>query len=407
MGKRRYLVGLGLAVVAGGVLAVPAGASGGGGPVAQSILGSGSDTTQFMMSSLGTLYQFSPGCQQIPNPGGTAWYDFSCLAPDPAGTIKSENYEHDQVAEAYFLGSSNGIHQVCNQGVSGNAAVSFARSSRAPATTDCTGLHFVAYARDGIPIEVFRSFTNNDSANGGPCVGKSNCLSQTEIKDIWHFCTITDWHQIDSSIPSGTTIDPYTPQSGSGTRGTFDNFLGGTNFSETCIDARGTSYMQTHVVPENQNTTVATNGDSNVAMFPFSYGIWTTQVKKHNPLGSLLTSVDGVVASPTTIANLSFPYGRYLFNVFCAATNSTGCDANGITASQAAVNFVGEEGWICKPGSGSWSADGGPHAVNPTTGNNFQKDIATTIKSFGFVPNPLGVIGGGDTNKDYCRLFTT
>ncbi len=407
MRRGRILFGLGLAVVSLGALAVPAGASGGGGPVAQSVLGSGSDTTQFMMSSLDNVYQFSPGCQQIPNPGGTAWFDFSCLAPDPPGTIKSENYQHDQMTQAYFLGSGNGIHQVCNQGVAGNAAVSYARSSRTSGSSDCTGLHFVAYARDGIPIEVFRAFTNTDTVNGGPCLGKPNCLSQNEVKAIWHTCTITDWNTIDSSIAAGTTIDPYTPQSGSGTRGTFDNFLGGTNFSETCIDARGTAYMQSHVVPENSNVSVSTNGDSHVAMFPFSFGVWTTQVKKHNTLGSLLTSIDGVVASSKTIGNLSFPYGRYLFNVFCAATNGTGCDANGVTASQATINYVGEEGWICKPGSGTWTSDGGPHTTNPVTGNNFQKDIASAIKSFGFVPNPLGTIGGGDTNKDYCRLVTT
>src|ERR1700690_1373893 len=103
MKKGRILLGLGVAVAtlaAWGT--VPVGATGGGGPIAQSVLGSGSDTTQIMMNSLDQLYLYSPGCQQIPNPGGTAWYDFSCLSPDPAGTIKSENYEHDQVHEAYF-----------------------------------------------------------------------------------------------------------------------------------------------------------------------------------------------------------------------------------------------------------------------------------------------------------------
>jgi ABC-type phosphate transport system substrate-binding protein len=405
MRRGRILFGLGIAATAAGTFAVvPAAATGGGGPVAQTVLGSGSDTTQFMMASLDNLYLFSPGCQQIPNPGGTAWFDFSCLSPDPSGVVRSENYEHDQTHEAYFLGSGNGIHQVCNQGVAGNATVDFARSSRAPGSSDCTGLHFVAYARDGIPIEVFRSFTNNGT-DAGPCAGKTNCISQQQAKDIWHLCSITDWNQIDSSIPAGTTIDMYTPQAGSGTRGTFDNFLGGTNFSETCIDARGTSYQQSHVVPENSNVSILNNGDSSTAMFPFSFGVWSTQVKGKN--GALLTAIDGIAANAKTIANLSFPYGRYLFNVYCFAT-STGCAAsNPGGATQAARNYVGEEGWICKPGSGSWSSDGGPHTTNPVTGNNYQKDIAAAIKSFGFVPNPLGSIGGGDTNKDYCRLFTT
>jgi ABC-type phosphate transport system substrate-binding protein len=401
MSKGRILLGLGVAAVTLGTWGtIPAGASGGGGPIAQSVLGSGSDTTQVMMSALDTLYLYSPGCQQIPNPGGTAWYDFSCLAPDPAGTVKSENYQHDQVHEAYFLGSGNGIHQLCNQGTSGVAHIDFARSSRAPSSSDCTGLHFVAYARDGIPMEVFRSFTNN-GPEAGACAGKNNCFSQLQLKDIYHNCTITDWHQIDSSIPSGTTIDMYTPQAGSGTRGTFDNFMGGTNFSETCIDARGSSYMASHVVPENSNVALHNNGDENVAIFPFSFGVWTVTVKKHNPDGALLTSIDGIAATATTIPNGTFPYGRFLYNVFCTSACGTGA------SSQAAQNYVSEEGWICKPGSGSWSFDGGPHTTNPITGNNFAKDITSAIKAQGFFQNPVGTIGGGDTNKDTCRLFTT
>jgi hypothetical protein len=61
------------------------------------------------------------------------------------------------------------------------------------------------------------------------------------------------------------------------------------------------------------------------------------------------------------------------------------------------VNYVGEEGWICKV-----AAD---HANDPATGVNYQTEIANAITASGFVPVPLGVIGGGDTNQDYCRLF--
>jgi ABC-type phosphate transport system substrate-binding protein len=414
MRKGRTLVGLGLAVIAMGTYTVlPAGATIGlgGGPIAESVLGSGSDTTQFMMSSLDQLYLYSPGCQQIAQSGTSQVqnYDFSCYAPDPAGTIKSENYQHDQVHQAYFLGSSSGIKQLCNQGISGFASINFARSSRAPSTSDCTGLHFVAYARDGIPTEVFRNFTNNGT-DAGPCAGKTNCFSQQQLKDIFHLCTITDWHQIDSSIASGTLITMYTPQTGSGTRSTFDNFMGGTNFSETCIDSYDTrlgttGYQTKHVVPENQNVSINSNGDASTTVFPFSFGVWSTQIKGAG--GSLLTSIDGITATAKTIGNLTFPYGRYLFNVFCAAAVGTGCAANGVTASQATINYVGEEGWICKPGTGTWASDGGPHTINPVTKHNYQTDIAKAIKAFGFVPLPLQVIGGGDTKKDFCSLFTT
>jgi len=67
----------------------------GGGPIAQSVLGSGSDTTQFMMQDLDDIYRFSSGCAQIPtqpNPPTTvAWLDFSCQAPDPVSATHVSN----------------------------------------------------------------------------------------------------------------------------------------------------------------------------------------------------------------------------------------------------------------------------------------------------------------------------
>src|ERR1700722_9552961 len=280
MRKGRILLGLGMAAATLGAWStVPVAASGGGGPTAQSVLGSGSNTTQQMMANIDSLYLFSPGCAQIPTPSGpTAWLDFSCQAADPAGTILSENYEHDQVHEAYYLGSSNGINQLCEQGQAGVASIQFARSSRAPGSSDCTGLHFVAYARDGIPIEGFSGGGAGINNTSSPC-GGGFCITQAQAKAIWHTCTITNFNQIGGP---NLAIDPYTPQTGSGTRSTFDNFLGGTNFSETCIDARGTSYEDSHVIPENSNTQILANGDQNNALFPFSYGAWSTEVKSPN-----------------------------------------------------------------------------------------------------------------------------
>jgi ABC-type phosphate transport system substrate-binding protein len=179
-------------------------------------------------------------------------------------------------------------------------------------------------------------------------------------------------------------LDPYTPQAGSGTRSTWDGFLGGS--SDVCINARGTTYAASHIVPENQNVSVGNVGDQANAIFPFSYGVFSTQIKGKN--GATLGAVDKVLASATTIGNLSFPYGRYLYNVFNPATMTD--------RATATRNYVGEEGWICKPSTS--------HATNPVTGNNFSTDIANAIKAAGFVPLPKATIGGGDSNQDYCRL---
>lgn len=398
--------GIGAAVCAlSGTMGV--GATGGGGPVAASVLGSGSDTTQFMMQALDGLYLFSPGCAQIPTPSGpTPWLDFSCQASDPTGTVTTENYEHDQVHEAYFLGSSNGVKQLCEQGLAGVAPIDFARSSRTFKAGDCSGLHFIAYARDAISWEAFNipgSGINNGGAlmsnTSGLCAGSPGtankfCLTQQQIKYIW-----LGGDPADSGNPGGcplswsefgganVPIDPYTPQPGSGTRSTWDTFLGAS--SDACINARGTTYANSHIVPENSNVSVVANGDQVNAIFPFSFGVYSTQVKGKG--GSLLGAVDKILPNATTIGNLKFPYGRYLYNVTCP----TGC-TGAVQATQATLNYVGETGWICKLATA--------HAVNPVTGNNYATDIQNAIKSTGFVPLPSGAIGGGATGSDYCRL---
>ncbi len=386
------VIAAGLALyIAGPASAMPA--TGGGGPIAASVLGSGSDTTQFMMNGLDGLYLFSPGCAQIPTPSGpTPWLDFSCQSPDPAGTITTENYAHDQVHEAYFLGSSNGINQLCQQGQAGVAHIDFARSSRAPKVGDCTGMHFVAYARDGISWEAWDksggtpSGIHNMNNQSGTCAGSGGatqfCLTQSQLQGIYITCTITNWNQVGGNSQK---ISIYTPQSGSGTRSTWDTFLGGD--SSHCIPA---NQLATHVIPENSNANIP-NSDLKKAIFPFSYGVWITQVNGH--AGAKLGAVDNVAPTATTIADGSFPYGRYLYNVYCTSACASGA------SSTAAVNYVGEEAWICK-------ADAN-HAIDPTTGVNYRTEIANTISAFGFVPVPFGVIGGGDPNSDYCRLFTS
>jgi hypothetical protein len=381
---------LGLAALAAGLTglvlgaASPAGATGGGGPVAQSILGSGSDTTMFMMQALDGLYLFSPGCQQL---GSPQWYDFSCLDPDPPGTILTENYSHDQVHEAFYLGSQSGKNQLCQQGQSGVADIEFARSSSGPGQSDCTGLKFVAYARDGLSWEAWNvrksGLGGNFSNQSGTCAGSGGdtkfCLTQTQIQGIWLTCTITSWSQVGGT---GKAIALYTPQPGSGTRSTWDKFVGGD--TSNCI-----ADQDTHVIPENRNEPVYANGDYKRALVPFSYGVWTSQV--HGKKGTILGAIDNVLPTDQTIADGSFPFGRFLYNVYCTAC------ASGQQATANTIQYIGEEGWICKN-----NAD---HANDPTTGLNYRDEIETAIHSNGFVPIPEGVIGGGNTHVDHCRLF--
>jgi hypothetical protein len=380
--------------------------SGGGGPIAASVLGSGSDTTMFMMAALDNLYLFSPGCAQIPTPSGpTPWLDFSCQSPDPSGTITTENYSHDQVHEAYFLGSSNGINQLCQQGTAGVANIDFARSSRGPKANhgDCAGLNFVAYATDGISVEAFDDGTTASGMHGminqsGKCLRSGTpttaqfCLTQSQLQAIFVSCTITNWSQVGGqNVP----IVVYTAQSGSGTRSTFDGFLGGS--SSNCA-------TNAHIIPENSNAAIAL-ADKPGVIFPFSFGNWTANVKPHLSTtankGSKLAMIDKIAPTAGTIGAQTFPFWRYLYNVYCrqSAAGNGGCSNVTGGSSSAAISYVGENGWICK--------DSTDHATSPWTGNNYRTDIEAAIKAAGFVALPDGPIGNGFVGNNHCRSFSS
>jgi ABC-type phosphate transport system substrate-binding protein len=380
-------------------LAVPALSSPnsvGGGPIAQDILGSGSDTTMRMMAYLDGLYTLSPGCD---TQGTIKPSDFSCVLPDPTGTITTENYAHDQAHEAYFVGSGKGISQLCNQGQLNVAHVDFARSSRVPGSSDCTGLHFVAYAQDGITVESFPTFgtagTNptapaNFNNTSGACAGHSGtfCLTKAQMIGIWVTCTITNWNQVGSTVNAPISI--YTASSSSGTRQTFDSYLGGS--SSTCV---GGDSAPRAIIGENQNQSIingtATGGvdDRRTALYYFSNGVYQTNVTPH-PDTSKLGLIDGITTNSTTISNGTAPITRSLFNVFCTASCAAGA------SSQATVNYVGEAGWICKPSTS--------HSVDPLTGANYHSEINSVIQKQNFVPFPLGPTGGGAVGQSYCRL---
>jgi ABC-type phosphate transport system substrate-binding protein len=398
-----------------------------GGPTPDRILGSGALDTQILMLNLDGLYNVSEGCLNQAN-------DLSCQAPDPAGTIVSENYEHDIISEAAGPGSSTGIKQLCTQGQAGTVQIDFARSTRAPQFSDCTGLHFVAYARDGISVEAsdtaaplsgIHGMNNKDPL----CTGLGWCITQFQLKGIYADCTVTNWNDgtaagVNSTNLGGnpSTIQIYTPQAPSGTRSHFESFLGISD-SSVCITADGQPIAHSQA-PENQNSGVAA-ADVPSFIFPFLVAVYSTDVNPTGAAGGFqLASIDGVAPTPANITNGNFPYSRNDYNVYCSTTAVGTCGAApGHIVTQKTADYLGEEGWMCKPGTNenaAWVGNGNipaldttqpdaqaPHVTSPRYQVNWASLISKKIKSRGFGPLPIGVIGGGDINLDHCRLLTT
>jgi hypothetical protein len=336
------------------------------------IIGSGSDAAYKPTSALDTLYNQSTGCNTIVTSGSQP-LDYSCLA-DSADTIKTENYAHDVVSEEYPLGASVGIAQVCaNLG-----KANFARNVRAPKSTDCTGLHFVSDARDGLAWECF-----------GTCHGVTN-LTKVQLQGIYGNCSINNWDQVGGS---DAPIVVYGVVPGAGVKSNFNSYLGITDDTH-CAPPDGK-----HVIHQNENQEILANGDQANAIFYFSIASWLTNVAPH-PDGSSLGSLETVTPTQAHIADGTYPLGFNEGFVYCAG--STGAAPCPKKASKQTLNYIGEtKGWIRKA-----SATGdhkGAHAIDPLTGVNYRTEIENTLSSFGLVPIAYGPTGGSASGSSFCR----
>jgi hypothetical protein len=430
------------------------------------IRGYGSDTTYTLMQALDVAFNASTGCSVTGNTGRadglTSNPDSSCTPPAPLSQRGPENWDHDVGITMYPVGSGNGITTLnqfgnsdfCGGSVNqpypasacGYAAFEYARSSRARKSSDNTGLRFVAYAKDAIPWVNWRSGTAAKAA--GPAAGVTN-LTQQNVRDIFVNCTVTKWS--DASLATHPTnnfvgqaadnIIIWADQSGSGTRSTFDGFLGSGSNSTQCIPAAfkdGDVTNGERVIFENNASPIVncatyaggscdpTDGANTYlsSVYYFAVGPYNAQGKDANGElgnGANLGSIDGIAPSSANIENGTFPYSRQLYNVYRNTYAS-----NNIPVP--ALDYIGETGFICKgSATGSGLPDAvvvsngdtdsrGGHITDPLTGKNYATEItgdtqaATAypsdgvIKTTGFVPISFGAIGGGVAGNSHCRV---
>ena len=275
----------------------------------QIIIGSGSDTTEWMMQSLGDLYSNAPGCNQLASP-----QPLNATCPNSGSENRADfvNYFHDMIVQRYFLGSGGGINQLCQQGLAKVAGVEFARSSRVPLPasaggSDCTGLHFVGFARDGITWECW------PSATGSGCGSMASLnLTTTQLKQIFVSCTVTNWNQVGGS---NVAMDPYVAQANSGTGVTWASALGvqlasGQALTNCVHNPNNPGQPGSNVSPENTNSLIDTNGDQANAIFYYSVGVYHRTYGATSFTGSdgsALGEINGKKATTTAISKRHVP----------------------------------------------------------------------------------------------------
>lgn len=469
--------------------------------ISQQIRGQGSFTTYHLMQSMDKAYNTADGCRQFVT-AGTQRLDEVCVANGPpyvnnTATGATENWDHDVAFSDYGIGSGNGRTLLSNFGNPGYPRIDFARSS---SLATIAGFRFVAYAQDMLAYTAFvgnidsscnvdRSagavFDDNGplastngpgtahptfgtwpippggtcaaatpwgSVGGGTVVGGAiyPMITKAQLKQIYQCSTpaITDFNQLNASIPAGTAIVPWAVQDGSGTRRDFDGKLGSGCDSTAPIPSAfkdGDSTNGERKILENVATPISGVPDLvhggrtqtcetvnrpnqqaghpdcpgvsyTQSIFYFSAGDWfaspvfttvacsptlpnpaqcqtTSNTNTGNSLqgsGTILGGLEGVNATrdamgPSCVAAPNcYPYSRYVYNVYRNATGSN-------DAPDWVRDYIGELGWICRPD--------GSHESDPNTGVNYGVEVTKVITDNGFAAMPVqGTFGGPGVN---------
>jgi len=388
------------------------------------IIGSGSQTAYALMTGLDTLFNGSQGCNEIASGTQTQSLSFNC----PSGAVglpanQGENPLNDVALQEPPLGGSNGLKQLegqvpvwCAPSVTTCTAsdpINFATTVRDPLPTDPPGLNFVNYAKDAV---TWFHFTQVN----GVATPSSTITSLTieDLTDIWNG-TYTNWDQIPGVSGGNAPIALYVTNSGSGLTSLWGNYLGLTNVQAYVLSQPDAA---THVIEQNEDASIIANGDEANAIFLFSNGRFKqtckvvcggTPVPGSGTSTAALGLVNGVSLNNTNILNGKWPTDVFLSNVYSDGSGSVPA------ATQTTLNYVSEQGFLCKP-----QTSGGSNILDPVTGIWYHKEITSLIAAEYFVPLALGKEGtitnpailgspyngydsSGTDPQGYCRVTTT
>jgi len=286
-------------------------------------------------------------------------------------------------------GSSAGITALTSsQVVSGTNCISFARSSRARASTDPAfapgGIAFVDLAGDAVTWSA--QATTNAPAT----------LTTAQLTAIYN-CTDTNWSQVGGK---NAPIHAFIPQSGSGTRSFFLGAIGIATPGSCVSDDNGQ-------LEENEGVNPVLNDPD--AIFPYSIGKFIAE-KFHSALcitkSTCAPNANGIVCKHTPGKNLfgCDTHGTMVLKQINGVAPTTGSGANTVinAAFPATFQRIVFEVTPYDPGT----SDHIPGATSPVGGVNLEQlfgasgfvctnsQTKTDLKNYGFLVTPLcGVTG--------------
>lgn len=352
--KLKALIGAALAaaVLTTGGMAAAAPPNTGWDDINDIITGSGSDTTYNFMQRAELNYNQAVGCDTV-NSSNTPLHA-QCLTTGQTATDIRGNWDHDMAVSLFPTGSGAGVSALQQD------RVDYARSSRGPRTSGDSGTNFWAFGKDGVAVVTF---------------GRNIGLTKNQIQGIYN-CTLTNWNQIPGQAAG--VIEPVGLNPSSGTKATFDAYLGFDANNGTCVKklTSGIYPFENDVKPVladaniNEANAIWWMSFAEFSAFPYKRGTAT------------IVPVDGLAPSTSNISNNAYSITRQIFHV----------TKNSITPQGSTSNLLGPDGgkqgavrelteFLCKPAA--------EHTVNNYTGRTNYAELTAAYAATGFVRLPV------------------
>ena len=224
--------------------------------------------------------------------------------------------------------------------------------------------------------------------------------------NIWDG-TYTKWDQIlnpKTAKPyyTGTApIHPYAVNSGSGLLSLWNSDLGGSSYNSQTYILDTPGLGKSHIIEQNEDASIIANKDEADSIFLFSDGRFARRARRSAVARSARQGrVEGGAGRgercgaqrPPTSWTGVWPFPIWLTNIY-----SDGHNPAIPAATQATLNLVSEDGFVCKANLAQGQAD-----PRPNTGLAYHTksdqgrtglpggEIASVIEAEGFVPLPFG-----------------
>ena len=334
-------------------------------------VGSGSDTTYAFMQRAELYMNQAQGCDTdnaSPAAPPAAYTLGKCLTGSAQSAVNvNGNWDHDIFTSTYPNGSSAGVKALLN------GQVDYARSSRGPKSSGESAANFWGFGKDGL---IMVTWGNRPAGN----------LTTAEIKGIYN-CSITDWSQIAGQAAG--TIEPVGMNASSGTKATFDTYLGFDANSGACKKSlsNGTFPFENDLKQVINDSVI--NQNNGITWMSFAeYRAWSYKRQT-----GVAWSVDSKSASAGTVANNSYPITRFIYHVTKKADATAAAASAEVTGADGGAGGAVREltEFMCKPAAS--------HGLNDFTGKTNYVELTGVYSTTGFIRVPAS-----EQTNGICKL---